>query len=316
MKWFNKYGIKIISWTIFILSLWLLYRRFFVLKQGFEFTHLKDEFSSAQWLFGVLAFVLVFANWGIEAVKWQFVTKPIQSLSYITAFKSVFMGVAVSTVFPNRTGEFLGKILVLGKHNKVKGIFASLISSLSQLFITLFCGLLSFIFCRNLLQHTFNISSEIYFWCISLLVLSLLVYLLLPHIVLFLERFISKRWMQYIEFCKNYSFISLLKLYVLSFLRYTVFVLQLYLLFVFFNQHITIMLFIQLASVAFMLTTVIPTMALSELFVRSNVGLMIFSTTGISDEIIVTVYTLLWIINIALPALTGFLFGLGMKWKN
>jgi hypothetical protein len=102
----------------------------------------------------------------------------------------------------------------------------------------------------------------------------------------------------------------------MSFLRYMVFVVQLFLLFKFFGKNIDVILFVQLAAIVFLLTTVIPTMALSELFVRSNVGLMIFSVTGIADEVIVTIYMLLWLINIALPALFGFYFGLRMKWKT
>jgi hypothetical protein len=198
----------------------------------------------------------------------------------------------------------------------VKGIFASMMASLSQLFITLLGGTWALVCYRQSTLNQLKIDSKIYFWSVLLLVLSLLVYLFLPRIVLWMERIIPVKWVQYIDFCKRYSFSDLFFLNLMSFLRYTVFVVQLFLLFKFFGKNIDVILFVQLAAIVFLLTTVIPTMALSELFVRSNVGLMIFSVTGIADEVIVTIYMLLWLINIALPALFGFYFGLRMKWKT
>jgi hypothetical protein len=72
--------------------------------------------------------------------------------------------------------------------------------------------------------------------------------------------------------------------------------------------------FLPLSALAFTLTTAIPTTSFSELFVRSNVGLVIFSSNHLSDQTIILSYLCLWVINILIPSLIGFYFGLRKKW--
>jgi len=300
----QKYGYRMMAWLIFALSILYFYQRFSNVEHSLDFTAVFYSLHYFSFLVIFFAFVLMFANWGIEALKWQYVNSPIEKISFSLSLISVFMGVAVSTIFPNRTGEFLGKILVLKKENRIKGIFSSLLSSISQLSITLLAGLWA-------LRSNEYISVV---YVIALACLALLILIFFKPIVRLLQQYLPSKWKQFIDFVKFYSFSEILLLLLFSAIRYAVFTIQLYLLLLAFGGTISFFDFLPLSALAFTLTTAIPTTSFSELFVRSNVGLVIFSSYHLSDQTIILSYLCLWVINILIPSLIGFYFGLRKKW--
>jgi len=300
----QKYGYRMMAWLIFALSILYFYQRFSNVEHSLDFTAVFYSLHYFSFLVIFFAFVLMFANWGIEALKWQYVNSPIEKISFSLSLISVFMGVAVSTIFPNRTGEFLGKILVLKKENRIKGIFSSLLSSISQLSITLLAGLWA-------LRSNEYISVV---YVIALACLALLLLIFFKPIVRLLQQYLPSKWKQFIDFVKFYSFSEILLLLLFSAIRYAVFTIQLYLLLLAFGGTISFFDFLPLSALAFTLTTAIPTTSFSELFVRSNVGLVIFSSYHLSDQTIILSYLCLWVINILIPSFIGFYFGLRKKW--
>lgn len=251
--------------------------------------------------------MMFFVNWGIEALKWQWVNKPFEKISFTLSLKSVFMGVAVSTIFPNRTGEFLGKILVLKKENRVKGIFSSILTSLSQLSITLLVGLWALFIMRSNVHI-----SETYVFILTLATIAILLFF--KSIIRFLKKYIPAKWISFIDFIRFYSIKDIFVVLLLSAIRYGVFTMQLFLLIVVFGGQISFVDFFPLSAIAFTLTTAIPTTLLSELLVRSNVGLVVFASNQLLDNTIILAYFCLWMINILLPSLMGFYIGLKKKW--
>lgn len=303
----RKYGYKIIAWIVFALSVLYLYQRYATLENSLDFIAVFHSLNHFSFLIILFAVVLLFANWGIEAIKWQQVNKPIEKVTYLLSLTSVFMGVAVSTVFPNRTGEFLGKILILKKENRIKGVFSSLLSSLSQFSITLLAGLWALFVLKS-----FGQISVVYVMALTCLALLLLIFY--KPIGRLLQQYFPAKWKQFIDFVTYYSSGDIILLLLLSALRYGVFTFQLFLLMIAFGGHVSFFEFLPLSALSFTLTTAIPTTSLSELFVRSNVGLVVFSSHSLSDSTIILSYLSLWVINILLPSLIGFYFGLRKKW--
>jgi hypothetical protein len=57
-------------------------------------------------------FLLVGVNWGLESLKWQRLIYPLETPVFLpVVLKSVLCGVTVSMLTPNRTGEYVGRIL-------------------------------------------------------------------------------------------------------------------------------------------------------------------------------------------------------------
>lgn len=143
MKFSKKYGFKILIWLILIASILALTYRFIHIKRHFDLSILFN--AKHYWLVAVVL-LLMFVNWTIEAIKWKLVTKHLQTISIWNALKGVMLGVTVSLIMPNRTGEFVGKIMVLDRENRVKGVLASMLASVSQLLMTLIFGVLGMLF--------------------------------------------------------------------------------------------------------------------------------------------------------------------------
>jgi|YNPMSStandDraft_2_1061718.scaffolds.fasta_scaffold05702_3 hypothetical protein len=308
MNYFKKYGLKFIVWLFFTASLISLVYRFSTVNNHFDFSIFTNNINNL-WLF-LIIIILMILNWTLEAHKWQISTKYIEPLNITNSLKGVFAGISVSLIFPNRTGEFLGKIMILKRENRIKGIFASMLSSLSQLFITLFLGSIGLFF----FEPNFTIIKKYhYLFSYILLFLTIVIYFLIPFIIRKYPSVFPKKFLAFINFFRHFKFREIIYLVILSFTRYFVFLFQLYLLFMFFNFPIDIKNFIVLAFVSFLLTTIIPTTSFTELFIRSEVGLVIFSTSILSDEVIVSSFSLLWFVNIAIPAIIGLIISLKIK---
>lgn len=307
MKFFKKYGLKILIWLILIASVWALVYRFLHIKKHFDVSILLN--AEHYWIVA-LVLLLMLVNWAVEAVKWQLVVKHLQKISIWNAFKGVMMGVSVSLIMPNRTGEFVGKILVLDKENRVRGVLASMLASISQLLMTLIFGVLGMLFFQ-FKEVTFT-GNYLLISAILLLV-STWFYFIFPTLSRKWLRFLPDKIARFFSFLKNYRFSDLGLLVFWSFGRYVVFVFQLYLLFIFFGMSLNFFDFWINASVSFLLTTIIPTTSFSELFVRNQVGLMLFENLVLHEETIIASFSALWLINIAIPAIIGIVLGARYK---
>lgn len=63
----------------------------------------------------VVVILLVPANWSLEALKWKYAISKLENISFWKAIKGVLTGLTVSTVSPNRVGEFFGRLFYLEK---------------------------------------------------------------------------------------------------------------------------------------------------------------------------------------------------------
>jgi hypothetical protein len=121
---------------------------------------------------------------------------------------------------------------------------------------------------------------------------------------------------RYAEVFSWYSPEFLLKILGISISRYLVFSFQFWLLLLAFRVPVSYFTAMVLIGLVYLLMAVIPTIALTEIGVRGTVSLFIFglylSPEGIwSEQVklgIASASTMLWIFNLALPAILGTLF--------
>ena len=97
-----------IKLSIVCLALWFLYQKVF---SNESYSEVKTQFlsilSEGCYIELVLVFFLMFVNWSIDAIKWQFLVSKLKSF-FLVGFKAVFLGITVSIFTPNRVGEFGG----------------------------------------------------------------------------------------------------------------------------------------------------------------------------------------------------------------
>lgn len=312
-------GLRIL---VALLAFWFIYEQVFITG---DFTNFREEISvkfedSAFLSLLILALVFMPLNWGIEAFKWQLLISYVEKVSYVNSFRSVLTGISMSLFTPNRIGEFFGRVFTLKLNDPFKGVLLTIAGSVSQLMATLLFGLLASLF---FIRKYFNISETwqwFFFAGIALfaLIISLLMVMLFlraPVLSAKVHSIIRPGWKrihEYIAVLQSVRRSTLLKVLLLSMLRYIVFSMQFYILLRAFNLGIPFLSAFVLISMTYFVMTAIPTVALVDMGIRGSVAIFFissyFSDTALVATQILSATTLIWIINLALPALLGLLF--------
>jgi len=289
----------------------------FQLRQGFNGSH-------AWMLF--LAFVLMFLNWGVEARKWQIVVRKLQPLTLWESFKAIFTGTTMASFTPNRTGEYVGRILYVHEGKRLHAISVTIMCSMAQLQVTLYTGLAALLSIQQVLRQ--RLAPESFFFLFSGLLLfvtiigAVLLTLIYFRLGWFIKRLhhwkLMRRILPYVEVVEQFNATILLRILSLSVCRYLVFVVQYYLVFRAFDVNIEWSECLMAISVLFLLLAIIPSFTfLTDLGIRWKAGIeivSIFSSNTVG--IFATAFTV-WVFNLIIPALIGSLLILGIRiFKN
>ncbi|MCW3079662.1 hypothetical protein [Segetibacter sp.] len=272
----------------------------------------------------VLVMFLMLGNWSCEALKWKVLIGHIQNISFLTAFKAILSGLSVSVAMntPNGTGEYFGRILYIKKGNRIRAITLTFVGSISQLIVTLVFGtigvfLLKEKFYNATSQNThlsLAIINGVAYGSIAVTIALISIYFKLSWLVKLLEKipFIAK-YAYFIQKLEDLRWHELLKVLLISILRYSVFIVQYLLLLQIFNVGIDIVNAFWLITIMFLILAIVPTIALAELGVRGKISIFLFGAFSTNTLGIVLTASTIWLINLILPALAGSLFVLGIK---
>jgi hypothetical protein len=267
---------------------------------------------------------LMLVNWGIESLKWKYLMKKVEEISFLKSYEAILSGISVSIFTPNRIGEWFGRVFIMKKANPWKGVFITMIGSFSQLLVTIIVGAISLVFYIPIYFHDAAFYSNYLLYGLILLVIVitgslLLIFLNITSIPGFLNRILTKRFVhfnEYINVISTYTTFELITVLIFSFLRYCVFTMQFYILLMMFSVDIPFFHGMMIISMIFFVMTAIPTVTLAELGIRGSVALQLvglyFERMGtLTDQIdigILSATSTLWFINLAVPALLGTLF--------
>src|SRR5947207_14164574 len=117
-----------------------------------SWTRIKQSVQSTEIWDLVMVVFLMLLNWSIEAMKWRLAIQEIQPLGFLKAFRAVLSGVSFSVNTPNRIGEYLGRVLYVDEGNRLKAVSLAIASSMSQLIITLFFGMMGLFWLRTTVE--------------------------------------------------------------------------------------------------------------------------------------------------------------------
>ncbi len=272
----------------------------------------------------IIVFFLMFINWSVEALKWRYMIAKVEKIIFIRSFKAILAGISVSSFTPNRVGEFFGRVFILKVANPWKAIFITLIGSMSQLLVTILAGSFSLTILGKMYFQSNEQNLRIFFYTIVFILLIadiglVMMYFNVSFIITFINRIIKKRWKRirsYMIVFSAYSNKELAHIFWLSFLRYCIFSFQFYILLKAFQVPVSLAESLLLISFIYFAMAAIPTIALAELGIRGSVAVGVFSfyfnTIHYNDAInpiaIIAASSVLWLINLALPAIIGTFF--------
>lgn len=316
----------IIQLLILAVTYGFIYKQVFF-KTGFPelLQSLRADINQAGFIKQLLlVFLLMVINWCIEAYKWKFLINKIETITFFSSFQAVMTGVSISSFTPNRIGEYFGRVFILKKASHIEGILITILGSMSQLLVTVIAGTLSLlIFLPSYFQNSIYGSGNVYYGIVFLAILLDLLLLGMFFNVSFLsalkERILKNGLKKARRFFRVFGFYhnkELLTLIIFSFLRYMVFSSQFYLLLRLFAVPVPFFNALILISLIYFIMAIIPTIALTELGIRGSVALYFFGlylsqaypgSNGFNLGIF-SASTMLWMINLGLPAILGTVF--------
>jgi len=269
-----------------------------------------------------LVVFMMFVNWTLESLKWKFLINKIEKISVFRSVRAIFSGTSISVFTPNRIGDFGARIFYLDHSDRLKAVFITLLGSISQFVITVLVGVLAMSI-YTLAIYPGMIDPIVGYGIFGVLSLLTILTLISYYNVSALTRWgktmfrsftflrrpqVEKRLRGYVDVFSLYSTRELSLTLGYSFLRYIVFSAQFYLLLIVFNVDIALIPALALIALTFFTLAVIPTVALTELGVRGSVALYFLSQVSENSAGIITATFVLWIINLALPAIIGSVF--------
>lgn len=274
--------------------------------------------GSVKLLYLFFPIIMIILNWGLEAWKWKISIAPIARISLWQSFKATLSGVTFSVSMPNRVGEYLGRVLYLPEGSRLKTISVTIVGSFAQLLTTLMAGLLGLIILKKELQQNFP---GIFIWyqfllygLILLVICMLLIYFNVSGVIKLFNRWIkNEKYFYLVEALGSFSNRLLMKLLIISFLRYGVFLTQYIFLFYFFGVDVAALTIAWVMTVVFLALAIIPSISLVELGVRGEVSLKLMGIFSSNSLGISLTSVTIWFINLVLPAIIGSLFMLNLR---
>jgi hypothetical protein len=267
-----------------------------------------------------ITILLVLLNYGIEAKKWQLLLSPLQQITLINALKSILAGITISIFTPNRTGEVIGKVVYLDLHEKMKAALLNFSGSMAQMICTSLAGLWGTILYLNFYSFKdveLPAIQIIYSIAIICTLAAFLIYFNQQKFFMWLGK---KHWAKkiHISFTNEQQFKTQLQIRVLLFsaFRYVVFSTQLVLLLNFCGLSASAFQLYLLSTIFFMVMWFLPSFALTELGVRGSVAVFLFQNVSDNFSGALLAVVLLWIINVALPALLGCIYVFNLTSKK
>ena len=305
---FTEIMVKIV---IVLLGVWILYKKLFHNQNITQlWTDIKTSvIKTNNIILTLLALLLVPVNIYLEGIKWKFQLKPIENISNWKSFLSIFTGITAGMFFPNRMGNFLGRIFMLEKGDRIKAAMVTIVGGMGQMIATVSIGLIASIFFVK--KHLVLLTIAVILIIVTLLIMYFNIQFL-KYFQFLIPKKYKEKTKEYFEIFSLYNKDELFKILAISFLRYFLYTFQFVLLIWAFNVPLTYFKAMIPISLTYILMMVIPFITITEIAVRGSVSIFVFEKwfiiNNISDSYLIMVFSassLLWIFNIAIPSIIG-----------
>ncbi len=303
--------------SILVLACLFIYRR--ILKNNDNLKHFRDLTAHLTYNRVVITLaviiLLMILNWVLESLKWWHLTRIIAPVSVWRAIEAVFCGLTWAVFTPNRIGEYGGRVMFLPNRRRIHGVFAMAVGSFGQNVITNVLGagaavwfLYSFIHLNNWLMVGITIIAA------AFMGLMLVCYFNIKWMVSLLNRIkFLKKYHRFFDIMGQYKTAELLNIMWFCLARFFVFTFQYYLII-----HLLIpqMPFFQMSLIMFVfffIQSAIPSLDFLDIGVRAMTAERLFSYVTNQHIAVVVAVSLIYIINLIIPALIGTIFVFKLK---
>ena len=306
-----------IKFAILVLAAYFIYHR--IIKNGdnvhkFQLLVAHVTYSKVVTT-AVLVVLLMIVNWTLEALKWWHLTRQLAPMSVWRAVESVFCGLTWAVFPPNRIGEYGGRVMFLPYRKRIHGVFAMAVGSFGQNVITNVLGASALIWFLFVFIHPAD-------WLMLLIFLSLAVFMAcmltfyfnIKWMVSLLNRVkFLKKYHRFFDIMGKYKPAELLNIMWFCLARFFTFTFQYYLIIHLLIPQIPIVEMMLLMFVFFFIQSAIPSLDFLDIGVRSLTADRLFSYVTDQHIAVVVSISLIYIINLIIPAILGSVFVFNLK---
>lgn len=307
-KKYLNLGIKLV---IVGLASWFIYAKVSDQKNLKEFELLMHSINPDVVRITISVVVLMmFLNWALEVVKWKYLSRKIQRISWWTAFKSVFAGLTWAIFTPNRIGEYGGRIMFLEPGNRASGAVAMGVGLFAQLVLTSVFGALSIAW---FVAKYLNLSIVLNIVVLGTAVLYASVFILLYFNVHWIDRFVNRfKFMEKIKglfsVLQSFSRKELLYVLLLSLCRFVIFTSQYIILMLLVLPELPFVAMVLMIFILFFIQSAMPSLDIFDFSVRSFVASNLYSYITTQEIAVMAIVSCIWFVNLILPAVIGAAF--------
>ncbi|MDO5968575.1 lysylphosphatidylglycerol synthase domain-containing protein [Flavivirga aquimarina] len=263
-----------------------------------DFSLKKDVFSSKSIIF--LLF-LTFFNWFFEITKWKILVSSVKKISFKNALEQSLGSLTASLFTPNRIGEYGAKAIYYASNYRKRILLINLLGNVLQMAVTTVFGVIGFCFFVAKYQVNIDYYKFIQYILIGGLIIVSLAFGMQKTTFTIKGFSLEKMKHAILGFPKK----TMVKALSLSILRYIVFSFQFYFLLQLFGIEITYFNAMIVITSMYLLASIIPSIFIFDVVIKGSVAIYLFSIIGISEIIILSTITLMWLLNFVLPSVFG-----------
>ena len=285
----RSWGNKSIGLILFVVCLVAIYNKVAHNENLNQYSaDIKVQFEKVTFFEWAVLLLLFLLNYLMEAIKWQNLLASWSPISILKSYKSVLIGQAFAFFTPARSGDYVGRILLLPPGSKIKGVAQLAWSSYAQLIITISIGSIALFF--NL---------PFFPWIKWFMPVGLA-----AALVVYFHPGQFKGWLNKINKLQIENSLKL-NLLGISFLKYTIFVLQYTWAVKMLNIPIANIDLWTALGVLFLLLSIIPSISLTDLVIRGQIIVVLLEPYFNNSLMLICLSTIIWAVNFLLPAIIG-----------
>jgi hypothetical protein len=285
----RSWGNKSIGFILFVVCLVAIYNKVAHNENLNQYSaDIKVQFEKVTFFEWAVLLLLFLLNYLMEAIKWQNLLASWSPISILKSYKSVLIGQAFAFFTPARSGDYVGRILLLPSGSKIKGVAQLAWSSYAQLIITISIGSIALFF--NL---------PFFPWIKWFMPVGLA-----AALIVYFHPGQFKGWLNKINKLQIENSLKL-NLLGISFLKYTIFVLQYTWAVKMLNIPIANIDLWTALGVLFLLLSIIPSISLTDLVIRGQIIVVLLEPYYNNSLMLICLSTIIWAVNFLLPAIIG-----------
>ena len=306
----------LIKLSIVILASIFIWKRLNTNKDLGNFPQILHNLNTTHFVWAIVGLaLLMLLNWVSEAYKWQMQLRDIDAISIWASIQAIFCGITVGIITPNRVGEYGTRVFFLRPRVRVYGLIAIGVGGLAQF---LLINVIAAVALTTFLYQYKHVDANF----IVVIAFGFAVYCTLLSLLYFnmelIRRLIGKvkfltRYQHFLEVLSTYKSVFLNKLLAIGLFRTAILVVQYYIAIHLFIPSITFTQVALMTSLIISVQTVLPTIEILDIGVRGATSVYFFGFITHHDVPILAATSLIWLINLILPAIIGLAFVYKLK---